>query len=131
MGCGSPAVGTADLDDYPDAPDDQRHERLSIYMAWDGGGGETWDYELSVENVISESSPPPVEEEEDGLILVFDELPGGRTLWFEGVTPGDVVLTFTTKNNSGEVVDIQKYVIRVYDDLRLATLHTESNNFRN
>jgi len=130
MGCGSPAASTADLDDYPDTPDDQRHERLSIYVAWDGGSGETWDYELSVENVIAESSPPPSVEAEDGVIFVDDELPGGITLWFEGVTPGDVALTFTTKSDAGEVVDIQKYVIRVYDDLRLAILHTESNSFR-
>ena len=130
MGCGSPAGSAVDADDYPDIPSDQRHERISIYMAWDGGGGETWDYDLSAENVISESSPPPPVDTGDGIMVFEDELPGGITLWYEGAAPGDVVLTFTTRSSTGEVVGVQKYVIRVYDDLRLAILHSESDSFR-
>ena len=128
-GCSPPAATPTEPDAYPDAPEDQRHERLSIYIAWDGFN-ETWDYEVSAESVISESGPPSREEAEDGIVFEDIELPGGRTLWFKGLSPGDVVLTFTIKTYEGEAVDIQRYTIRVYDDLRLAILHSESTSLR-
>jgi len=125
-------VEALDPGDYEDVPEDRRLEVLSIYMAWDGAGGETWIYELSAENVVGECGPPPKPEPApDGMeIFLDDELPGGRTLWFKGVSPGDVVIAFTTKNEKGKVVDIQQYAVRVYDDLRLALLHAEHNSYR-
>ena len=123
-----------DFSAYPDPPENQRVEYLSIYMAWDGAGGEYWDYEVSAEGIIEESGPPPAPEKiegDDGIdILVEDELPGGRTLWFVGVSPGDTALTFITRNEGGETVAIQMHIIRVYEDLKIALLHEESSNNR-
>ena len=116
--------------DYPDPPENQILEFLSIYIAWNGPGGETWDYEYSAGGIVEECGKPAQPEEDDELLFIEDELPGGRTLWFKGVSPGDVVLTFTTQSDSGETVDIQQYAIRVFDDLRLGLLHTEHESFR-
>jgi hypothetical protein len=134
-GCSPKEADVLDTGDFPDPPADQRHEILPIYMAWDGAGGETWEYEFSAEGVIEEgSSPNPpggMYEDEDGMTIVLDEdPPGGRTIWFQGVSPGDVVVTFTTVDENGKVVDIQKYTIRVYEDMNLALLHSEQESFR-
>ena len=129
-GCGASMVKALNLADYPDPPEDQRYELLSIYVAWNGAGGETWTYEVSADDVIEEGSPPPQPEDDEFNIYIDEELPGGRTIWFKGVSPGAVELTFTTKDDSGKVVAIQQYAIRVYEDLRLALLHEEYNNFR-
>ena len=137
-GCGNTNIETIAPDNYPDSPENERHESLSIYMAWDGAGGETWDYELSVTGIIEEGGQPPsapdgVYEDEDGFLTLdadFDP-PGGRSIWFKGVRPGDVVVTFTIINDQEKIVDIQQYTIRVYDDLRLSLLHSESESYRN
>ena len=118
--------------DYEDVPEDKRLEALSIYMAWNGAGGETWICEFNTENVVEECGPPPKPEPVPGGMEIFldDELPGGRTLWFKGVSQGDVVIAFTTKNEKEKIVDIQQYAVRVYDDLRLALLRAEHNSYR-
>ena len=120
--------------DYPDSPDAQRVLVLSIYVAWNGAGGETWAFETSVNGIIEESSAPPSrkpEQDEDGFIIIEDVLlPGGRDIWFKGTKPGDVVLTIITKSNKGKIVDIQQHAIRVYQDLKLSLLHTETESFR-
>ena len=117
-----------------DPPENQRLEYLPVYIAWDGAGGESWDYEVSVEGIIEESGPPPVSESIEGDdaidIFVDDEMPGGRILWFIGVSPGDTTLTFTTKNEGGETVGTQTYAIRVYKDLKIALLNEESTDNR-
>jgi len=94
-------------------------------MAWNGAGGETWEYTTSAEGVIEECGPSPKpapNDDDDMVVFEEDELPGGVTLWFSGAAPGDVDITFTTKNADGKTVYIQKYTIRVFDDLRLAEL---------
>ena len=119
-------------DDYEDTPEDKRLDVLPIYMAWNGAGGETWTYGLSAENAVEECGPPPKPKPTPGEIEIFMEYdpPGGRTLWFKGVSQGDVVIAFPTKNEKGKVVDIQQYAVRVYDDLRLALLRAEHNSYR-
>ncbi|GHU61433.1 hypothetical protein AGMMS49983_01140 [Clostridia bacterium] len=132
-GCGSPKVASLNPGDYPDPPADERYDVLPVYMAWDGGSGETWAYEFSVDGLLEEGSRPPEPEpaeDEDFLVVPEDDPPGGRTIWFQGVSPGDVVITFTTKSDKGKVVDIQQYAIRVYEDRSLALLQSEQHDFR-
>jgi len=113
-------------DDHPDPPEDQRVESLSIYIAWDGGS-QTWEMAFSEEGVIEECGPPPPPEDgEDEINFYDDELPGGRTIWFRGVRPGDVKLLFTIVNEDGIVGHAQQYAIRVFDDLTLALLEVQS-----
>jgi hypothetical protein len=137
-GCGSPKVQTLNPGDYPDVSEDKRSEALPIYIEWNGAGGETWEYAFSVDDIIEEGSEPIQQQEEeaegdDGIPLDVPldyNPPGGRTIWFQGLSPGDVVVTFTTENSKGKVVEIEQYAIRVYDDLKLAILHEEDNSFR-
>ena len=134
-GCGSSDdIKALDPTDYKDPPEDQWKEVLSIYIAWDGAGGEVWEYEMSEKGIVEECGPPakPAAEEEEDLLTIDegDDPPGGRSVYFRGLSPGDVVITFTTENDSGEVVDVQQYAIRVFDDLRLALLHEERTNLR-
>jgi hypothetical protein len=51
--------GVADETKYPDPPKEHRHEVLPIYVAWNGTGGETWSYVVSVDSIMEESAPPP------------------------------------------------------------------------
>jgi hypothetical protein len=134
----SAQVAAPNLADYPDPPEDQWSEALPIYIEWDGAGGETWDYTFSVAGIVEEGSQPPpkpdgVYEDEDGFLVLDEEefdLPGGRSIWLKGAAPGDVVITFTTENENGEIVYIRQYTIRVDEGLRLALLHEEHDNFR-
>jgi hypothetical protein len=99
-------------------------------MAWDGAGGETWEYAFSADIIAEGSEPPPPPEEEGIIVAPLFEAPGGRKIWFQGLSPGDVVVTFTTKNSKGKVVEIEQYAIRIYEDLKLAVLHKEDSSFR-
>ena len=128
-GCRSPKVTAINPAGYPNTPQDKRHEALSIYLAWDGGSGETWKYAFSADGVIEQTGKPS-QPEQEGIIMADDELPGGLTMWFRGLSPGDVVVVFTTKDNRGKTVAIHQYAVRVYDDLRLSLLHEEFKNFR-
>ena len=128
VGCVSPKVKALNPGDYPEPPESQRYEVLPIYVAWNGVGSETWTYETNMAYIIREGSKPP--QPIEGDVIIEDELPGGRTIWFLGISPGDVVVTFTIQDNTGKVVDIRQYAIRVYENLQLALLHYEYNSFR-
>ena len=128
-GCRSPKVTAINPSDYPNVPQEKRQEALSIYVAWDGGGGETWKHAFSADGIIVRTGKPP-QPEQDGFVMADDELPGGLTMWFRGVSPGDVVVVFTTKDNRGKTVAVHQYAIRVYDDLKLSLLHEELKSFR-
>ena len=130
-GCSSsaPMVNPLVPSDYPDPPASERLIAQPIYMAWDGINGESWSYEFSKDGIIEECSEPTYDPEDENAIEM-EELPGGRYVWFQGVSPGDVVVTFTTKNAKGKVVSIQQTAFRVFDDLTIALLHSENENFR-
>ena len=113
-----------------DPDEDKRYEALSVYIAWNGAGGETMSYDFSGEGVIKEGDPPE-RPEEDGTTFFEDELPGGRTFWFRGVSKGDATATFTIKNDAEETVYIYEYVFRVHDDLSLTLLREDQNDLRN
>lgn len=134
VGCTKPQAEALNPSDYPDPPMEEHVDALPLYIAWDGAGGESWEYKCSPEGIIEEDNEPPRPEpsaDEDGMTIIEEmDPPGGRTVWFYGTAPGDVVIKFTTQNNKGQVVDIQQYAIRVYDDLKLVLLHMEQENFR-
>jgi hypothetical protein len=121
--------------DYPDPPEDQRDETFNVYMAWDGAGGETWDYAFSVDGILEECDQPlpepePGSEDGDEIVIYEDTPPGGLMVWFRGVSPGDVVVTFTTYDANEEVVAIQQYTVRVFDDLKVAQLDEVIDDYR-
>ncbi|MDL2237299.1 hypothetical protein LJC56_05660 [Christensenellaceae bacterium OttesenSCG-928-K19] len=130
-GCGTPKIDVLNPGEYDNPPGDEWADALPIYMAWDGAGGESWEYEFSAEGVVEEGGAPAPPESEDGIVLEEYDPPGGRTVWFYGVSPGDVTITFTTENSNGKVVDIQQYAVRVNDEMQLALLHQQNDNFRN
>jgi hypothetical protein len=133
-GCNSPTVTTLNPERYPDPPEEERYEALPIYIAWDMMGGETWTYEISPDGILEEGSQPPKQPEPETGEEILDEdydPPGGRSVWFVGVSPGDAVVMFTTKSDKDEVVNIRQCAVRVYDDLTLALLHDEVDNSRN
>jgi hypothetical protein len=133
-GCGVPKVEALNPGDYADPAQEEWVDALPIYIAWDAMGGETWEYEFSVDGVIEEGSQPALPEpnvDEDGMTVIEEfDAPGGRSVWFYGVSPGDVVVTFTTKSSGGKVVGIQQSAVRVHDDLKLAYLEYQYDDFR-
>jgi hypothetical protein len=133
-GCSAPQVKALNPGDYADPAEEERAEALPVYIAWDSMGGETWEYTFSVDGVIEEGNEPASPDpyvDEDGMTVIEEiDAPGGRSVWFYGVSPGDVVVTFTTEDSQGKVVDIQQYAIRVYDNLQLALLHYQYDDFR-
>ena len=112
--------------DYPDTPVEQWREALPIYVEWNGSD-EHCDYQIDRAGVIAEGSPPSQPKTDDGEIVIHtdDDLPGGRTFWFRGLSCGNAVITFTIKKHSGKVVSARQYAIRVYGDLRLDILNSE------
>lgn len=127
-GCACRNLATLNPGDYPDPPQVQRHEVVSIYIAWNGVGGETWTPAFSAKGIMEECGPSRQAQEEN--VIVEHEMPGGRTLWFRGVSPGELVVTFTIRNTKGKIMHIQQHAVRVYEDLKLAMLHTELRHFR-
>ena len=131
--------------DYPDPPAEERYASLPIQMDWNMGGGESWDYEFSVDGIIEEGKvdPSPGQEAAEPLAEWSYDIEGGRLVWFHGLAPGDVVVTFTTTSKPMEVdkkgnyiegeervVDIMQCAFRVFDDLTIALLHKERESFR-
>ena len=127
-GCSASHLAPLNPSDYPNPPQAQRYEALPVYIAWNGLGGESWTYAFSAEDIVKEGSRPRQPQEEN--VITEDDPPGGRSVWFQGVSPGDTVITFTIRNARGQVKDILQYAIRVYEDLKLALLHAESKHFR-
>ena len=125
-GCGQKkAIDTAQ---YPDPPASEWLYTLTVYWAFNTGGGEYPGYTLSAEGVVEEgtredpaATPPPGAVEGE---LVLDDLPmpGGRDYSFRGAAPGDVVLTMHTENEKGKTVHQRTYVLRVNENLQIAVL---------
>ena len=127
-GCASRNCATLNPGAYPDPPPMHRHEVVSIYIEWNSLGGEYWTQAFSAKGIVEECGPPRRAREEN--VIAEDEMPGGRTLWFRGLSPGDLVMMFTIRNAKGEIMHIRQYAVRVYEDLKLALLHAESRHFR-
>lgn len=132
-GCGKAAPAPTSTAHLPDPPEDEWLYELPIYWAWNmmPEAKEGWDYTFSREGVVEEGrrDAPATGQEGDGVLEDL-EAPGGRTVYFRGVAPGDVVITFTTKQNGKKVLDVNHYTVRVYEDLRLALLDTEHHSYR-
>jgi hypothetical protein len=119
--------------EHTDPPKSERVEALSIYMAWNGAGGESIDYSFYKEGVIEETSRPvnTSESGEEDVIAIEDlDAPGGRNFWFKGVIPGDVEMLFTVTSEAGKTVYEERYAIRVYDDLTLAVISKNTADMR-
>jgi hypothetical protein len=124
-------VKTPTPKDYSDSPEERWREVLPIYAAWNGFD-EHCTFHFDKQGIIEEGNPPPRPQATDGetVLLPEEDPPGGRTFWFRGLSPGDAVITFTTKKHSGKVVYVRQYAIRVHPGLRLDLLHEEHTDFR-
>ena len=116
--------------DYPDPPAEEILDAQCVYVSWDGANSESIGYELSATGIIEEGGGPTAPASEDEEAIESTEASKGIDIWFHGVSPGEVVVTFTTKNEEGKVVGIQQTAFRVYDDLTIANLHTEGESYR-
>jgi len=114
--------------EYADPAQSGRHERLPLYIAFNGGV-EFFRYKYGWDGLIEETGPPSPTPG-SGYVYEDEFAPGGATLWFRGVEPGNVVLTFITEDLDGRVVALKHIAVRVYDDMRLAVLHEEHISYR-
>lgn len=117
------SVGT-DSSQYPNPPEGEWMYTLTIYWTFNGAGGEFAQYALAPEGIIEEGIREDPAAAGAGEELLPDTPPGGREFNFRGVSPGDVVLTISTTDSADKTVRAETYVLRVYDDLRLAVLDT-------
>lgn len=121
--------GAIDTSQYNDPPESEWVYTLDVAWQWNTGDfDESPGYVMSQEGIIEEGSreDPNAQEDEDAIID-DDFISGGRFYYFRGAAPGDVTLTMQTKNGN-KLLDERTYMIRVYDDLRLAVLDVVNEN---
>ena len=123
---------------YPEPPESDWVYTLSIYWAFNTGGSEYPGYAFSADGIIEEGvredpgAPIPAPDSMSGIILDDDYTPpGGIDYDFRGVAPGDVTLTITSHDSENDKLMSEcVYIIRVYDDLRLAVLDETQTDYR-